>query len=50
VFFIAILEIVLLKMKRTPLILGAILLPMAGEGADRRMRVDQKALYDIKPS
>jgi hypothetical protein len=41
VFFITILEIVLPKMKRTPLVLGAILLPLAGEGADRRMRVDQ---------
>jgi hypothetical protein len=29
------------EIKRTPLILGEILLPLAGEGADRRMRVDQ---------
>jgi hypothetical protein len=32
-------------MKRTPLVLGAILLPLAGEGADRRMRVDQNAIF-----
>jgi hypothetical protein len=31
-------------MKKAPLVLDAILLPLAGEGADRRMRVDQKAL------
>jgi hypothetical protein len=43
VFFITILKIVPLKMKRFPLILDAILLPPAGEGADRRMRVDQTA-------
>jgi hypothetical protein len=35
------LEIVSLKMKRFPLVMGEILLPLAGEGADRRMRVDQ---------
>jgi hypothetical protein len=28
-------------MRRAPLVLGEILLPLAGEGADRRMRVDQ---------
>jgi hypothetical protein len=28
-------------MKKAPWVLDAILLPLAGEGADRRMRVDQ---------
>jgi hypothetical protein len=28
-------------MKKALLVLGEILLPLAGEGADRRMRVDQ---------
>jgi hypothetical protein len=45
VFFITILEIVPLIMKRMLLVLGAILLPLAGEGADRRMRVDQYTIF-----
>jgi hypothetical protein len=42
------LEIVPLKMKRFPLVLGEILLPLAGEGADRRMRVDQSEAYSLR--
>jgi hypothetical protein len=34
-------------MRKTPLILGEILLPLAGEGADRRMRVDLNTTFSF---